>query len=323
MAGVGKPRELSGLLSIDEAIRSHEAAHTGVMLRRIGRSSDGLHVLELRQAPGALAVPPCGFHRFNIQLSGRQSLLDFEMNRMARPAPKCARPGTISFVPAGRALGSSTAGDDFHAFKVLIPRSLMRRTLDEVLGREVEDEKALFGHIGAPTDCIHRLARLLHDEFRAPGKGDDVMMMSLVQALCVEIARRYGTHDRAEPPDAGLSDADRAVVLALMDKAIGGEVRLRDIADAIGVEPYRLSRQFSAAFGEPPRRHLIRLRLDRARRLLEKTSEPLAEVAAACGFSSQAHMTTSFAKEFGATPARYRAAHRALIAAIETPDEQS
>jgi AraC-like DNA-binding protein len=37
----------------------------------------------------------------------------------------------------------------------------------------------------------------------------------------------------------------------------------------------------------------------------------LAEIAARIGFSSQAHLSTAFARKVGTTPARYRAAFRA------------
>jgi AraC family transcriptional regulator len=49
-------------------------------------------------------------------------------------------------------------------------------------------------------------------------------------------------------------------------------------------------------------------RLDRARRLLAETAMPAKEVAAACGFADQAHLTRLFARRFGVTPSAFRKA---------------
>jgi AraC family transcriptional regulator len=292
---------------VDDVLH-RQAADAGVVVRDIGRSSDSVFALKVHDRPGVYDVPKLDFHRFNIQLTGRQRLVDFRADKLSRPAPSQATAGTISFVPAGRALQAVTKGDDFHAFRVLIPRPLMRRTLEQVLGKEVDDEDSLLCYIGAPTDRVHRLTYLLHDEFQAPGKGDAMMMEALAQALAVELGRHFATQCQPTNARSIFNESDRARVMALLDEAVDGSLSLGDIAAALDLEPYRLSRLFRASFGESPRRYLLRKRLAQARRLLEETEEPLAEIAVACGFASQAHMTTSFAQAIGTTPARYRAA---------------
>jgi AraC family transcriptional regulator len=85
---------------------------------------------------------------------------------------------------------------------------------------------------------------------------------------------------------------------------------LGEVADALGVPPYRLTRLFSAHFGETPREHMLRLRLEHVRENLSETDLPLTEIAYTFGFSSQSHMTTAFKSRFGTSPARYRALAR-------------
>jgi AraC family transcriptional regulator len=65
---------------------------------------------------------------------------------------------------------------------------------------------------------------------------------------------------------------------------------------------------FKAATGEAPHGFLQRRRMERAKRLLIETQMPVAELALACGFSSQSHFTVSFRKHVGLTPSKYRAA---------------
>ena len=49
-------------------------------------------------------------------------------------------------------------------------------------------------------------------------------------------------------------------------------------------------------------------RLERAKALMRRTNEPLAEIAYRVGFSDQSHLTSIFRRETGLTPGRYRAA---------------
>ncbi|MBP0595034.1 helix-turn-helix transcriptional regulator [Paraburkholderia sp. LEh10] len=57
-------------------------------------------------------------------------------------------------------------------------------------------------------------------------------------------------------------------------------------------------------------RFVVEKRLSAAAHLLRATDTPLADVAAACGFSSQQHMTALFSERLGTTPLRYRKSGR-------------
>jgi len=291
-----------------DLIRRHDGAHRDVPVRAIGLASTPILALEARQEAGAYRVPSADFHRFTIQFSGRQSFRSFEVDDWRLSPPAQATSGTISFVPTGRELRAVTEGDDFHGFRVLIPHRAMQRTVELVFGAAADEAAGLSGYVGAPTDRVYRLARLLHDEYRAPGPGDAAMMGALVDALSVELLRHFSISGRATRPLAGLSDADRARVGELMEAAVDRSLTLGDIADALGMEPFSLSRHFRASFGETPRRHLMRLRLARAKSMLVDGDTPLAEIGVARGFSSQSHMTGTFTREPGTSPARVRAA---------------
>ena len=61
---------------------------------------------------------------------------------------------------------------------------------------------------------------------------------------------------------------------------------------------------FAARFGTAPHRQLVQLRLSEARRLLRDGEAP-AEVAAACGFADQSHLTRWFRRAYGLPPAAF------------------
>jgi len=82
------------------------------------------------------------------------------------------------------------------------------------------------------------------------------------------------------------------------------------MAEQAGISPTHLRRVFEKAVGQPLHRYVLHTRLKEASRLLARTNLPIAQIAQACGFSSQSHLTSSFRQQHAATPAQYRAAAR-------------
>lgn len=83
------------------------------------------------------------------------------------------------------------------------------------------------------------------------------------------------------------------------------DIGLDDLAQVTGVDRFRLSRAFKAAFGLAPHAYLIQLRLTRARHLLARGEAPVS-VAAALGFADQSHLGRWFLRAYRMTPADYR-----------------
>jgi AraC-like DNA-binding protein len=83
------------------------------------------------------------------------------------------------------------------------------------------------------------------------------------------------------------------------------DIGLDDLAQVTGVDRFRLSRAFKAAFGMAPHAYLIQLRLTRARLLLARGELPV-NVAAALGVADQSHLGRWFQRAYRMTPADYR-----------------
>jgi AraC family transcriptional regulator len=91
-----------------------------------------------------------------------------------------------------------------------------------------------------------------------------------------------------------------------MNRNLDASIRVEDVAEAAHTSVGHLTREFRVHFGMPPHRYLIRLRVDRARKLLASTDLPIAVIAYECGFAHQEHLTRHFKRELDATPAAYR-----------------
>jgi len=81
-------------------------------------------------------------------------------------------------------------------------------------------------------------------------------------------------------------------------------VPLHELAAVAHLSRFELVRRFKQHTGLPPHAFQTDLRINAARRLLAHGTPP-AEVAARCGFADQAHLTRTFRRAVGVTPARY------------------
>ncbi len=87
-----------------------------------------------------------------------------------------------------------------------------------------------------------------------------------------------------------------------------GATPIHGLARAIGWSDRHFAACFREETGVSPKLAARRLRFDRARRMVEDSASSLADVAAACGYSDQSHLTREFSELAGRAPAAHRAA---------------
>ncbi len=80
-----------------------------------------------------------------------------------------------------------------------------------------------------------------------------------------------------------------------------------ELAATVDRSPSHFARRFATATGESPRRHVERLRLERAARMLVTRDATILEIALECGYASHETFTRAFVRRFGQTPSRWRA----------------
>lgn len=84
------------------------------------------------------------------------------------------------------------------------------------------------------------------------------------------------------------------------------QISLAEPAGMLDVSKPHLIRLFKAEFGIPPLQYWKRVRLEKAKELLETTSHSIKEVRNQVGLSDGSHFTRDFQKAFGVTPSEYR-----------------
>lgn len=125
----------------------------------------------------------------------------------------------------------------------------------------------------------------------------DSALLELVQGLSRHAHRAPTLRDGAAPRFAPVLDFMRAH----LDESLDTE-RLAAVA---GLSPFHFLRSFKAQHHATPQQALMALRLHEAKRQLAAGQAP-AQVAAAVGLTDQSHLTRSFARRYGVTPARYQ-----------------
>lgn len=95
-------------------------------------------------------------------------------------------------------------------------------------------------------------------------------------------------------------------VLSFMEEHYWEPVTLADMARVAGLSRMHFAAQFRISTGAKPREYLLRMRVERAQKLIIESDEPLAQVALSVGFQTQAHFTTVFRRFSSTTPHRWR-----------------
>lgn len=135
----------------------------------------------------------------------------------------------------------------------------------------------------------------------------------LARAIAARLVRRHSSISRTDyidtvRPSMASQRLQKAVdfIEANLDRHIG----LPEIANAAGLSPTHFARQFGSTVGQAPHQYVMQRRIEHAERGLVETTTSIAEIAAACGFSNQEHLTRLFRRARGTTPAAYRKSRR-------------
>ena len=89
------------------------------------------------------------------------------------------------------------------------------------------------------------------------------------------------------------------------------DICLAQLAQIAGFSPAHFVRLFRNSLGCSPYRHVLRMRLERARHLLLASDLPITAIAAETGFANQSHLTTAFVRQYKAPPGQLRRSHAA------------
>jgi transcriptional regulator GlxA family with amidase domain len=109
---------------------------------------------------------------------------------------------------------------------------------------------------------------------------------------------------------SGLDARQLRLVDGAIHEKIGEPLSVSMLSSIAGLSRSHFSHVFRATVGRTPHAHIVRLRIQRAMKLMVDTDVPLSEVALATGFSDQAHFSNTFRRTLGITPKQWRREQR-------------
>ncbi|SEB06603.1 helix-turn-helix domain-containing protein [Rubrimonas cliftonensis] len=120
------------------------------------------------------------------------------------------------------------------------------------------------------------------------------------------------------PARGGLTPWAERRCLDLMHARFSEDVSLDELAAEARLSPFHFARMFKQSVGMPPRMYLTRLRMEKARELLELTDLPITRIALEVGYSSNQVLARVFLKHQRISPSDYRRAVRDPARSIAT-----
>lgn len=135
--------------------------------------------------------------------------------------------------------------------------------------------------------------------------GADAIARRLVVVLMVEAIRA----EMEKATDGWLhaiADPQVGGAIALMHAEPGDEWTVESLASRVGMSRAAFAVRFRELTGEPPLTYLTRWRMHVAAAQLRDSNRPIAAIAAAVSYESEAAFNNVFKRVLGITPARYR-----------------
>ena len=136
--------------------------------------------------------------------------------------------------------------------------------------------------------------------------GED-LVTELLDHFGLERLRNPTDHQRV-PLSARIGGGQPKLTeaVSLMEANYEEPLPTEEIARLVGVSRRQLERLFKQYLNSLPSRYYLELRLNRARHLLQQTSQSILQVGLSCGFSSGPHFSSAYRNHFSITPREQR-----------------
>jgi AraC-like DNA-binding protein len=144
------------------------------------------------------------------------------------------------------------------------------------------------------------------------------LALPISAASAVELVTAWVEHRLArDPPDHLVPELGRAWRLIV---GSGGRLRIADVARDVGWSRRHLTARLRAETGLGAKDLARVTRFQRSRSMLLKPRRPLVDIATACGYADQSHLTAEWREFAGCTPGQWIAAELPSLSELEATD---
>lgn len=194
--------------------------------------------------------------------------------------------------------------DPFHTLNFYIPIPALKAHAEQN-DMPVFTEFSQAPTVGQDDPVMRRLAGAASAAFADRHRASGLVLDAILDAVCANVLGRYGTSKSTAPVRFhGLAPWQERRAKELMDERLN--VSMSELAEECGLSVGHFSRAFKRTTGLAPHQWQLGRRMKRAQALLAGSSHSIAEIALACGYSSQSHFATAFRETVGVSPGHWR-----------------
>jgi AraC family transcriptional regulator len=227
-----------------------------------------------------------------INIAGRTSDLD-------------ARPGTMTLFSADSEIRVQQVDCD-QAHRILVHFDVAAHRRQSLFDDELVTTPLRASHEFHDAPLANVLAEMLR-EIRQGCPNGSCSRNRCRWAWALHLCRTRGRPRPASRRRARPVDADGSGRTCATDRQRADRRTLADGArGSVNLSKPHFVRLFRNTAGTSPHRYIVRMRTERARRMIQTSELPLVEIAAATGFASQSHLGRIFRQTYGVTPAMLR-----------------
>jgi len=209
---------------------------------------------------------------------------------------------------------SETLATTLHSAMDTVRLYVPRLTLQDFVREEYGSSEAYLKPpqqvMGDPI--LYHLGASLSALLEHPEENNSLLADHIALSLQSHLYQTYSaTPASSRRARGGLAPWQESHAKEAMDANLNKEMDIAQLASECGLSTSRFARAFRQSTGCPPHRWLLQRRIERARDLLLNSDKTLVEIAKACGFSDQSHLTRAFGQIVGTSPGLWRRARRA------------
>jgi AraC family transcriptional regulator len=167
--------------------------------------------------------------------------------------------------------------------------------ISQLRGRaDIHDESAVY------------LMRLLESAAQSGDSHNQLYVDHLAYALTLRLFSSGENRQIRQVPSGALPLLRLRRVVERMRADLATNLDLKTLAAESGYSRNQFLRMFRTATESTPHQFFLQLRVEKAQSLMKNKSLRIIDIAASCGFASQAHFSRVFRQIVGVTPMQYR-----------------
>ena len=194
-----------------------------------------------------------------------------------------------------------------HHLFFYLPRGALDAIADDAEAQRIDDLE--HKPVGMDDDTIAGLGRVLLPALSNPDRANQLFVDHVLLALGIHVAKTYGGMRPLSPPvRGGLAAWQVRRAKEILSGNLDGRVPLKEVARECGLSVSYFSCAFRRSTGTAPHKWILMLRVEAAKQKLRESRLSLRDVALACGFADQSHLTQVFTRIVGLSPGAWRRA---------------